>query len=405
MRKRRAARLAALLTAAAMSAGAVVAVPSPAQAASLGTITLSQASGSVTDTPMFASGTTSAACPSGYGANAQLRIGRPVGPFSNLSPPLSAGGYDTAPVRVGANRSFVTALGAVPPGEGEWWIVVECFSLTAGRHPDEFRTPVFVTGSTWSTGTPTSADPTTTTLAITPASPVDAGTEVTLTADVEPDGAAGTVEFRRGSVVIDTAPVTGAEATATVTTASLPVGTHSITAAFVPADPDAFQGSASAAQAYTVAGELPPGASQQVIVAEIGPGPFTLELASTGVRLAGGTVGGTATGNLPRAEVTDLRGGNTGWALTGQMADFNTDPATTPIPAASLSWDPTASRSSGTGTVAEGETANLGEVRTLCSAAASSSSGVFDCGGGLTLSVPSTTAPGVYRATLTLTLA
>jgi hypothetical protein len=395
----------ALLAAAVVSAGALVAVASPAQAASLGAIALSQTSGTVNDAPMFASGRSSAPCPQGFGANVELRIGRPgAGTFQNLVAAARAGGYDTAPVEMRPNRSFATAVEG-QPGEGEWWVVMRCFSLTLGQHPDEFRTSVFVSGATWSTEPPTSGDPTTTTLTITPASPVDAGTEVTLTADIEPDAAAGTVEFKRGSVVIDSVRVSGAEATATLTTTSLPVGTHSVTATFVPADPAAFQGSTSATQSFTVEGELPPGTGQQEIVADIGPGDFTLEVAGDPVRLQGATVGGTATGNLPQVEVTDLRGSNTGWALTGQMADFNTDPVTSPIPAASLAWDPTASRTSGTGTVAEGETASLGEARTLCSAAASSSSGVFDCGAGLTLSVPPTTAPGVYRATLTLTLA
>jgi hypothetical protein len=123
------------------------------------------------------------------------------------------------------------------------------------------------------------------------------------------------------------------------------------------------------------------------------------------VQLQGATVGGTATGSLPDASVTDLRGSNAGWALTGQLVDFNTEPATTPIPAASLSWDPSASKTSGPGTVTEGETGSLGEVRTLCSAATSSSTGEFACGAGLTMSVPSGAAPGVYRTTLTLTLA
>ncbi|MGN9911056.1 hypothetical protein ACTMTJ_26210 [Phytohabitans sp. LJ34] len=37
------------------------------------------------------------------------------------------------------NRSFATAVGAAPAA-GEWWIVVQCFSLTEGKHVDEFVT-------------------------------------------------------------------------------------------------------------------------------------------------------------------------------------------------------------------------------------------------------------------------
>lgn len=403
MSKRWFARAAALLGAATVSAGVLVAVASPAQAASLGTVNLSQTSGTVSDNPMFASGTTSAACPAGYGENAALRIGRPGGPYNNLSPSLGGGGFDTAPVEVGATRSFTTALGGTAPASGEWWIVVECFSLTAGRHADEFRTPVFVTGANWST---TAVDPavnTTTSLTVAPVGPVDLGTEVTLTANVDPNNAAGTVDFKRGSTVIGSAPVSGAEATATLTTTSLPVGTHSITATFVPADAAAFKTSTSTAASITVEGEGP-GATQE-IVTDVTPGAFSLAVAGNTTPLAGGTVGGSATGDLQTATVTDLRGSNAGWSLTGQLEDFNTTPATTPIPAGNLTWDPSATKTSGSGTVTEGATSNLGDTKTLCSAATASSAGVFTCGADLTLSVPDTAAPGSYAATLTLTLA
>lgn len=154
------ARAAAVLVAAAVPAGVLVGVAAPAQAASLGTVTLSQTSGTVTDTPMFTSGTTSAACPTGYGANAALRIGRPGGPYSNLVAPGGAGDYDAAPVTLSPNRSFSTAVGG-PPADGEWLVIVECYSATLGRHTDEFQTSITVSGGDW---------------AVTPAPPADLGT-------------------------------------------------------------------------------------------------------------------------------------------------------------------------------------------------------------------------------------
>lgn len=147
MSKHLLARAGAVLAAAAVSAGVLVGVAAPAQAASLGAITLSQAGG-VDDTPMFASATTSAPCPTGFGTNAALRIGRPGGPYSNLRAPLGAGGYDTAPVTIAPNRSFSLAIGGAPAA-GEWLVIVECYSATEGRHPDEFQTSITVTGSTW----------------------------------------------------------------------------------------------------------------------------------------------------------------------------------------------------------------------------------------------------------------
>src|SRR6201991_4873217 len=148
MSKRVFARAAALLGAAALAAGVLAVVASPAQAASLGEVTLSQQSGSVNDTPIFASAT-SPACPTGYGENAALRVGRPGGPYNNLAGALGGGGFDEAPVVVESNRSFTTALGGVAPASGEWWAIIECYSLTEGRHPDEFRTSIVVTGDQW----------------------------------------------------------------------------------------------------------------------------------------------------------------------------------------------------------------------------------------------------------------
>jgi hypothetical protein len=148
MSKHLLARVGAVLAAAALSAGALVGVAAPAQAASLGAITLSETSGSVDASPMFASGTTSAACPTGFGANVALRIGRAGGPFNNLRAPLGAGGYDTAPVTISPNRSFSTAVGGAP-ADGEWLVVVECFSTTEGQHPERFVTSITVSGSSW----------------------------------------------------------------------------------------------------------------------------------------------------------------------------------------------------------------------------------------------------------------
>lgn len=401
MSKRMFARAGALLGAAVMSAGVLVAVASPAQAASLGTITLTQQNGPVDANPMFASATSSAACPTGYGENAGLRVGPVGGPYQNLARALGGGGFDQAQVTIAPNRSFATALGATP-APGNYLIIVECFSLTAGRHVDEFQLPIVVEGTNWRVDTGPVAVATTTDLAITPAGPVESGAEVTLTATVAPAAAAGNVEFKRGATVIGTAPV--ASGSATLTTTSLPIGTHSITASFVPASPAAYQPSTSSAKSITVeAGEGP--AEQQEIVADITQGAFSLAVAGNTAVLAGGTIGGSATGNLQTATVTDLRGSNAGWDLTGQLEDFNTVPATTAIPAGNLTWAPTASKTSGSGTVTPGAGADLGAARTLCAAAATSSAGVFACAGGLTLSVPDTAAPGSYAATLTLTLA
>ncbi|GAA4468244.1 Ig-like domain repeat protein [Phytohabitans houttuyneae] len=402
MSKRMFARAGALLGVAVMSAGVLVAVASPAQAASLGAITVAPTNGTVDANPMFTTATSQNACPSGFGENAGLRVGPAGGPYQNLARALGGGGYDQAPVTISPNRSLAQALGVTTVAPGSYVIIIECFSLTAGRHPDEFQLPIVVEGTNWRVDSGPVAEDTTTTLAVSPAT-IESGDEVTLTATVAPSNAAGTVQFRRGaSTVIGTAPV--ASGTASLTTTSLPIGTHSITAVFTPASPAAFNPSTSSPQSVTV--ELGDGpAAAQEIVADITPGAFSLAVAGNTAALAGGTVGGTATGDLNKATVTDLRGSNAGWDLTGQLEDFNTVPATTAIGAANLTWAPTATKTSGSGSVTAGAGADLGATRTLCSAAQASSAGVFDCGAGLTLSVPDTAAPGAYAATLTLTLA
>ncbi|GAA4691958.1 hypothetical protein [Phytohabitans rumicis] len=130
-------------------------LPAPAAAAPLGTVKLSQSSGTVDATPIFGTATASKPCPSGYGSDALVRIGPPGGPYSNVAKPLMSGGYDRKAVTVRPNRSFATALAGAPT-DGEWWVVVECFSQDLGQHADRFVTPVTVTGRTWKVGQPAS---------------------------------------------------------------------------------------------------------------------------------------------------------------------------------------------------------------------------------------------------------
>jgi len=398
MSKRVFARAAALLGAVTLSAGVMAGLASPAQAASLGEVTLSQQSGSVNDTPIFATAT-SPACPTGYGENASLRVGRPGGPYSNLAVALGGGGFDEAPITVNANRSFTTALGGTPPAAGEWWVIIECYSLTEGRHPDEFRTSIVVTGDQWRIPV---AEETTTALAIAPAGGIERGDEATFTATVTPNTATGTVEFKRGATVIGSAPVTNG--VATFTTTALPVGTYQFTAAFTPADATAFKPSVSTASSFTITPGDAPGPTADVeIIAPIDPGAFSLAVAAPTTTLAGGTVGGTATGTLPTATVTDLRGTNVGWTLTGQLEDFAQGSDT--IANSNLAWTPAAAKVSGSGAVTAGAAADLGDTRTLCSAASGASAGTFTCDAGLTLTIPDNIPPGEYAATLTLTLA
>ncbi|BCB84292.1 hypothetical protein [Phytohabitans suffuscus] len=144
---------AATLSAAAVAALATVAFPTPASAAPLGTVRLSATKGTVDQTPIFDTASASKPCPTGFGSDAQVRIGPPGGPYQNVATPLRDGGYDTKAVSVQPNRSFSRAIGGAP-ADGEWWVVVECYSLTRGQHPDRFITPLTVTGREWKVGQP-----------------------------------------------------------------------------------------------------------------------------------------------------------------------------------------------------------------------------------------------------------
>ncbi|GAA4468209.1 hypothetical protein [Phytohabitans houttuyneae] len=145
----------AVLSALAVAALTAVAFPAPAQAAPLGSVRLSASKGTVDQTPIFATASAAKPCPSGFGQDAAVRIGPPGGPYQNVATPLRDGGYDKKAVSVKPNRSFARAIGGAPAA-GEWWVVVECWSLTQGRHPDLFITPLTVTGKEWKLGQPAS---------------------------------------------------------------------------------------------------------------------------------------------------------------------------------------------------------------------------------------------------------
>lgn len=95
------------------------------------------------------------------------------------------------------------------------------------------------------------AEDTTTTLTVSPESPVASGAEVTLTATVEPSEAAGRVQFTVSGEALGE-PVAVAAGTAELVTTELPDGDLTLTASFRPADQAAFAGSTSTPVSYTV---------------------------------------------------------------------------------------------------------------------------------------------------------
>ena len=106
-----------------------------------------------------------------------------------------------------------------------------------GQDPQTYASAtvqVNVAAGTWTQVYPTVAATTTvTTLAANPASPQNSGTTVQFTATVTPSNATGSVQFDDGGTNIGS-PVAVSGGTASVSTSSLAVGSHSMHATFIP---------------------------------------------------------------------------------------------------------------------------------------------------------------------------
>ncbi|MDG4764951.1 hypothetical protein O7632_12705 [Solwaraspora sp. WMMD406] len=177
-----------------IATAALGAAPADDGSGRLGTVELGAAQGTGTDDPIFASATTSAPCPDGYGSDALLRVGPPGGPYTNLARPLIDGGYDRRPVSAQPNRSFAVAIGGTAPSDGEWWVVVECFSELHGQHPQRFATSITVTGDQWrlTPGGGSAAGATATPAAAAPPTPAPASEPAADPGDTTPDGVEST---------------------------------------------------------------------------------------------------------------------------------------------------------------------------------------------------------------------
>ena len=179
-------------------------------------------------------------------------------------------------------------------------------SLTNGTHP---ITATFEAGDDYAASTGTlnvvvAAKATTTTLTATP-NPVQVGDPVTLTATVSTDGATvttGTVQFSDGATSLGSVPV-DASGAAVLTTSTLAVGTHAITASYTDGDD-----LGPSSDAIDVVVEQLPATSLQ-LSADPNPGylgflvTLTATLTSNGSPVTSGTVvftsGATTLGSVP----------------------------------------------------------------------------------------------------------
>ncbi|MEU8619750.1 Ig-like domain repeat protein [Streptomyces sp. NPDC048623] len=306
MLKNRISRALALGVAAVTTAFAAgLATAGAAYAAPIGTLDIAPATGADTSGISF---TTSGACPD-TATNVLVKVegsGFPAGGLNVVGnspittyPKAGNGGMIiplTSTMRDYASQAGFTTL------QGRYDFTVICRTAFNGTSLGDFTGAIwFTSNTTYQANDPAVKTDTTTSLAVTPAGPAQAGSPVTLTATVTPSGAAGTVQFKDGSADFGT-PVTVNGGTATLTTSNLTAGTHALTAVFTP-DSASYNGSTSAAVSY----EIKPAAATQTSTAlAVSPAsgtpqysPVTLTGTVTPAGAAGSlkftdTVGGTA---------------------------------------------------------------------------------------------------------------
>ncbi|MFB6816140.1 hypothetical protein ACFCV8_16530 [Streptomyces sp. NPDC056347] len=122
-----------------------------------------------------------------------------------------------------------------------------------------------------------------------------------------------------------------------------------------------------------------------------------------------GTGSGVQRSRLNRVEVEDARGVDSGWSLTATLTAFTAGGGSS-VPAGAVRWTPRCTAQQGSvGVPVAGSPTALGSTAaSLCRMDPDGSrpftGGRFDADADLTLTVPPTTRPGDYSATLTLTL-
>ncbi|MBB5869913.1 hypothetical protein F4553_003292 [Allocatelliglobosispora scoriae] len=343
----------------------------------------------------------------------------PAGPVSvGTSVTLTA---TVAPAAATGSVQFfdgAASLGTSPVSGGT--ASISTSALTAGSHS---LTAVFTGTGNFeaSTSAPKTfvvngpATPTTTALAVSPASSSQQYGNVALTVTVSPT-AAGSVQFLDGATALGTVAVSGGTATLTVSTLAL--GSHSLVAAFTPANPASFTASTSAAIDYTITAFTGATASE-TITTTVEAGALVISVADSSVVLASPTLNTAGdllvtSGQLKPVTITDTRAGNFGWNVSGQVTDFLSSGSNT-INGANLGWGPTLIDKATAQTVTPGATvaaahgvapgaASTEGLKVSRTLAVGLGLGTAHLGASLALNAPTSTLPGTYTATLTLTV-
>jgi hypothetical protein len=175
----------------------------------------------------------------GYGVTANNPI--------SILPPNANGGYDVPMLDTLQN----IALAQNPPATyvGTYTIALVCKKPVGQTDYGDYITHITFSDPTHYTSGDVQVA-TTTTLSASPAGSATVGASVSLTAAVTPSGATGNVQFLDGATNLGTASVSADRAT--LSTSTLSVGAHSLTAVFTPNGPAGAQPSTSAPLPYTI---------------------------------------------------------------------------------------------------------------------------------------------------------
>lgn len=250
-------RLAATLAAGALAAGLGIVAAAPAQAVSLGTLTITPATGDTAPSSIL-NATLSADCPGGSTSINGFMAGPGISEVINgkTESVIQSNRAVATSFTFGLNFRDVFVANSVASPSGTYTVRIACIGANFFSEVGEFSQQVNFTptgGAQNATyATVSNATATSTALAVGTPDPVAFGTATSLTATVSPSNAPGSVQFKRGATSIGS-PIAVVGGIATLDSTVLPAGTQNLTAVFTPSDAS-FATSISTPRAYVVAG-------------------------------------------------------------------------------------------------------------------------------------------------------
>lgn len=314
-------RTGAIGLAAAVVAGLTVVGADVANAAVIGSLTGSPASGSVS-TPFGV--IASSLCPDGTdGLSGVVNSSAAPGwsEIQVITNDTEIPNLNTTGVAFGDTLSSIAAANSLTLANGTYDVRLDCksgFVDVLGSFTASFT----VTGTSYAfEAAPAPAS--TTVLAVTPSSPQNIDTPLTLTATVTSTATvAGTVQFKDGTTNLGT-PVAVTAGSASLTTSSLTGGSHTLTAEFIPTSAASIAGSTSNAVPFTI------DAPAQATTTTLSSGPAAPTTADV-VSLTATVTPASAIGTVAFKEGTTtvgtatLSGGVAAVSLTGLSAGTHT---------------------------------------------------------------------------------